>query len=55
MVLTGGAASLDAIGRLVYAVRGAIDDVAVFDFRGAVPDSRREHRLPARRPPAQGA
>jgi hypothetical protein len=39
VVLTGRRASLDAIGRLVYAVRGAIDDVAVFDFRGAVPDS----------------
>jgi DNA-binding transcriptional MerR regulator len=39
VVLTGRRASLDAIGRLVYAVRRAIDDVAVFDFRGAVPDS----------------
>jgi hypothetical protein len=38
-VLTGRRASLDVIGRLVYAVRGAIDEVAVFDFRGAVPDS----------------
>jgi hypothetical protein len=39
VVLTGRRASLDAIGRLVYAVRGATDDVAVFDYRGAVPDS----------------
>jgi DNA-binding transcriptional MerR regulator len=39
VVLTGRRASLDAIGRLVYAVRGAADDVAVFDYRGAVPDS----------------
>jgi hypothetical protein len=39
VVLTGRRASLDAIGRLVYAVRGAVVDVAVFDYRGAVPDS----------------
>ena len=39
VVLTGRRASLDAIGRLVYAVRGATDNVAVFDYRGAVPDS----------------
>ena len=39
VVLTGKRASLDAIGRLVYAVRGATEDVTVFDYRGAVPDS----------------
>jgi DNA-binding transcriptional MerR regulator len=39
VVLTGRRASLDAIGRLVYAVRGAVQDVTVFDYRGAVPDS----------------
>ncbi len=39
IVLTGSRVSLDAIGRLVYAVRGVVQDVAVFDFRGAVPDT----------------
>lgn len=39
VVLTGRRASLDSIGRLLYAVRGAIDTVTVFDFRGAVPDT----------------
>jgi DNA-binding transcriptional MerR regulator len=39
VILTGRRASLDAIGRLVYAVRGTVDNVKVFDFRGAVPDS----------------
>jgi DNA-binding transcriptional MerR regulator len=39
VVLTGSRASLDSIARLIYAVRGAIDAVVVFDFRGAVPDT----------------
>jgi MerR family transcriptional regulator, light-induced transcriptional regulator len=39
VVLTGKRASLDSIGRLVYAVRGALQEVVVFDYRGAVPDT----------------
>ena len=39
MVLTGGRCSLDAIARVVYAVRAAVQAVEVFDFRGAVPDT----------------
>ncbi len=39
LVLTGQRASLDAIGRVVYAVRGVAQDVLVFDYRGAVPDT----------------
>jgi DNA-binding transcriptional MerR regulator len=39
VVLTGRRASLDVIGRLVYAVRGSVQDVVVFDYRGAVPDT----------------
>jgi MerR family transcriptional regulator, light-induced transcriptional regulator len=39
VVLTGRRASLDSIGRLVYAVRGVAQGVVVFDFRGAVPDT----------------
>ena len=31
--------SLDSIGRLVYAVRSVVREVAVFDYRGAVPDT----------------
>jgi hypothetical protein len=31
--------TLDAIGRLVYAVRGATQGSIVFDYRGAVPDT----------------
>jgi DNA-binding transcriptional MerR regulator len=38
IVLTGRPASLDSIGRLVFAVRGIVA-VEVFDFRGAVPDT----------------
>jgi hypothetical protein len=38
-VLTGQRVSLDAIGRLVYAVRSVTRNVAVFDYRGAVPDT----------------
>jgi DNA-binding transcriptional MerR regulator len=39
VVLTGHGATLDAIGRLVYAVRGIAQQVTVFDYRGAVPDT----------------
>jgi DNA-binding transcriptional MerR regulator len=37
-VLTGHRASLDALGRLVFAVRRSAAGVGVFDFRGALPD-----------------
>jgi MerR family transcriptional regulator, light-induced transcriptional regulator len=39
LVLGGGRASLDAVGRLVYAVRGAQPGIEVFDFGGALPDT----------------
>ncbi len=39
VVLTGRRVTLDAIGRLVYAIRGVVQEVVVFDFRGAVPDT----------------
>jgi DNA-binding transcriptional MerR regulator len=39
VVLTGRRVSLDSIGRLVYAVRGVVQAVTVFDYRGAVPDT----------------
>jgi DNA-binding transcriptional MerR regulator len=39
VVLTGHGASLDAIGRLVYAVRGIAQLATIFDYRGAVPDT----------------
>ncbi len=39
LVLGGTRASLDTIGRLVYAVRSAHEAIEVFDFGGAVPDS----------------
>jgi MerR family transcriptional regulator, light-induced transcriptional regulator len=40
VVLTGHRASLDALGRLVYAARRAGGDgVTVYDFRGALPSS----------------
>lgn len=39
VVLTGQRVSLDSIGRLVYAVRSVVNQVAVFDYRGAVPDT----------------
>jgi len=47
VVLTGRRVSLDSIGRLVYAVRTVCREVAVFDFRGAVPDTGAStvHRL----------
>jgi DNA-binding transcriptional MerR regulator len=39
VVLTGRRVSLDAIGRLVYAVRSVVREVVVFDYRSAVPDT----------------
>ena len=39
VVLTGRRVSLDSIGRLVYAIRSVVREVAVFDYRGAVPDT----------------
>lgn len=39
VVLTGHHVTLDSIGRLVYAVRGVVQQVVVFDYRGAVPDT----------------
>jgi DNA-binding transcriptional MerR regulator len=39
VILTGRHASLDALARLVYAARREGDPVAVFDYRGALPDS----------------
>jgi DNA-binding transcriptional MerR regulator len=39
VILTGRRVSLDSIGRLVYAVRSAVREVVVFDYRSAVPDT----------------
>jgi hypothetical protein len=39
LVLSGHRMTLDAIGRLVYAVRSVAPDAVVFDYRGAVPDT----------------
>ncbi|HEX3391008.1 MAG TPA: MerR family transcriptional regulator [Solirubrobacteraceae bacterium] len=39
VVLAGSGASLDAIGRLVYAARQSAGEIDVLDFRGALPDS----------------
>jgi MerR family transcriptional regulator, light-induced transcriptional regulator len=39
IVLTGRRVALDSIGRLVYTVRSFVREVAVFDYRGAVPDT----------------
>lgn len=39
IVLTGRRSSLDQIGRRVYAARRVAPEIAVFDFRGAVPDT----------------
>lgn len=39
VILTGRRASLDMIGRLVYAVRSLIRGVTVFDYRGGVPET----------------
>jgi MerR family transcriptional regulator, light-induced transcriptional regulator len=39
IVLTGQRVSLDSFGGLVYAIRSVVREVAVFDYRGAVPDT----------------
>jgi len=39
VVLAGRHASLDVLGRLVYAARRSGGDVTVYDFRGAVPET----------------
>jgi MerR family transcriptional regulator, light-induced transcriptional regulator len=39
VILSGSNASLDTIGRLVYAVRSVAQGATVFDYRSAVPDS----------------
>jgi hypothetical protein len=39
-VVSGRGADLDPVGRLVYAVRASVPDVAVFDYRTAVADAR---------------
>lgn len=39
VVLGGRSASLDAIGRLVYATRQSAGDIEVLDFRGALPNT----------------
>jgi DNA-binding transcriptional MerR regulator len=39
VVLTGRRASMDTLGRLVYAARGGEHAVEVFDYRGALPDT----------------
>ena len=39
VVLVGQRASLDTFGRLVYAARRSVAGVAVYDFRGAVPET----------------
>jgi DNA-binding transcriptional MerR regulator len=47
VVLTGRRVSLDSIGRLVYAIRSVVSEVAMFDYRGALPDTGAStvHRL----------
>ncbi len=39
VVLTGSRASMDTLGRLVYAARRGEQPVEVFDYRGALPDT----------------
>lgn len=39
VVLSGPGISLDEIARLIYAVRNVVPEVAVFDYRHAVPDT----------------
>ena len=39
VVLSGRHISLDALGRLVYAVRSVVAQVTIFDYRSAVPDT----------------
>ncbi len=38
-MLVGHGASLDTFGRLVYAARRSAEGVAVYDFRGALPET----------------
>jgi len=39
VVLAGRGISLDALGRLVYSVRSVAQQVSIYDYRGAVPDT----------------
>jgi hypothetical protein len=39
VVLSGAHASLDVLGRLIYAVRQSVGQVDVLDYRGALPDT----------------
>jgi hypothetical protein len=39
VVLAGRSISLDALGRLVYSVRSVVHHAAIYDYRGAVPDT----------------
>jgi MerR family transcriptional regulator, light-induced transcriptional regulator len=39
VVLSGSGISLDALGRLVYSIRGVARGAAIYDYRGAVPDT----------------
>jgi hypothetical protein len=39
VVLAGRGISLDALGRLVYSIRSVVHDAAIYDYRGAVPDT----------------
>jgi DNA-binding transcriptional MerR regulator len=39
VVLAGHGISLDALGRLVYSVRSVARQAAIYDYRGAVPDT----------------
>ncbi len=39
IVLAGGRADLDALGRLVFAARRISESVAIYDFRGQLPES----------------
>jgi DNA-binding transcriptional MerR regulator len=39
VVLAGRGISLDSLGRLVYSVRSVAQRAAIFDYRGAVPDT----------------
>jgi MerR family transcriptional regulator, light-induced transcriptional regulator len=39
VILAGRSISLDALGRLVYSVRSVAHGAAVYDYRGAVPDT----------------
>jgi hypothetical protein len=39
IVLAGSGATLDALGRVVYAARQQEGEVTVFNYRGALPDT----------------